>query len=72
MKNDICGGGGGMDNHELPPLVLVGQKPKNNAYLDALVKRVVFSDAALAKRWQARVAGLQVLPVSQRSMPASV
>lgn len=52
---------------ELPPIVTIGAGQPPNAYADALVKRVVFSDAAMAQRWQARVESLRVLPVSQRS-----
>lgn len=65
----VISGGGGMDNIELPPIVIIGQPSKGSAYTNALVKRVVFSDPKLAEHWQARVAGLRELPVSQRSMP---
>jgi len=61
-----------MDNHELPPLVIVGKPPQGSAYTNALVKHVVFSDSEMARRWQARVAALRELPSLQHSTPECV
>lgn len=56
---------------ELPPVVTVGGRRTPNAYANALVKHVVFSDSAMAMRWQTRIATLRGSPVSRRSTPVS-
>lgn len=70
MKTEL--GGAAMDNNELSPLIAVGKPKAGNAYTNALVKRVVFSNQVLAAQWADRIQALEELRLSRRYTPAPV